>query len=236
MTEFATVLGLLFMLVCIAFAVLHSHRLGRLVLLDWTILGMGGVYGLGWAVVLFVTAQGGNPTWEHWILPYVEFYPVHTLYAFLLAIAIIFGWLIVSAYIKFPRRNSARLTMEKHSQLHMACWVLLGIAIVLHYFYARAYGGFIGLLQYSAEIRSSIFPVNNPLSFLSPFSGIALFASFGFFGLWIGQRRRPLIVVGMLISITFSLYVLYSWPAGSIFLFMLLLLFLDMFFIKDHGL
>ncbi len=45
MSELAVVLGLVFFLLCLGLAGLHSVWLGRLTLLDWAVLGMGGVYG-----------------------------------------------------------------------------------------------------------------------------------------------------------------------------------------------
>ena len=61
MTNIAVVTGLTFFLICIVLVAWHSLRLGRLTLLDWAILGMGGVYGAGGALVAYVTKRGGNP-------------------------------------------------------------------------------------------------------------------------------------------------------------------------------
>jgi hypothetical protein len=90
-------------------------------------------------------------------------------------------------------------------------WALLAVALVVQWLYAQAYGGLIGLLDYSALIRQAIFPIENRLSFLRPFGGLAFFASFGFFGLWLSGRRSIEMKVGLFLSVTFSLYILYSW-------------------------
>ncbi|MFN4062753.1 MAG: hypothetical protein ACK4JA_01065, partial [Parazoarcus communis] len=92
-----------------------------------------------------------------------------------------------------------------------AMWLLLVIAVVMQWLYTFAYGGFFGLLQYSELIRSSIFMVENPLSFLKPFGGLALFSSFGFWGIWLAKGLRFNIVLGFVLSCGFSLYVLLSW-------------------------
>ena len=218
MSELAVVLGVLFFLLCLGLVFSHSARLGRLTLLDWAVLGMGGVYGLGWAIVAWVTLQGDNPIWEAWLLPFEPLYPVHTLCALMLLTSLWFGWLlgdrlrIVGAPIDAaaPRYTQARLAK--------AMWLLLIIAVVMQWLYTRAYGGFLGLLEYSAAIRSAIFTVENPLSFLQPFGGLAFFSSFGFFGLWLSRRRDILMVAGLVLSFLFSLYLLYSWLGRIAFL------------------
>lgn len=86
MTESAVLLGFSYFLFCLFFAAVHSWRVGRLNLLDWAVLSMGGGYGLGWVVVIWVTTQGKNPGWERWLLPFESFYLLHTAAAFILLI------------------------------------------------------------------------------------------------------------------------------------------------------
>jgi len=214
MTDFAIVLGLTFFVVCLAFVAFHSLRAGRLTLLDWSVLGMGGVYGVGWSVVIGVTQSGSNPTWEKWLLPYAHLYPIHTALAFVLLVAMYIGWLIFGALFLGGRREKSLLGSNERShekRLLMAMWCLLITAFVMQWLYTLAYGGFLGLLDYSRSIRSAIFPIQNRLSFLQPFGGLALFASFGFFGLWLSRYRRPAVWLGLCLSLPFSLYILYSW-------------------------
>jgi len=212
MTNIVAILGLTFFLLCLVFVVLHSLRLGRLTLLDWAMLGMGGVYGAGWVLVVFVTREGGNPTWEKWLLPFEHLYPMHTLSASILAVSVLFGWSLFGS-LRFVRRIAAPQSPSKirNSRLIVAMWALLMTAFFMQWLYTQAYGGFIGLLEYSASIRSAIFHVENPLSFLRPFGGLALFASFGFFGLWLSRCRSLTVWLGLFFSIVFSLYLLYSW-------------------------
>jgi hypothetical protein len=211
MTDFAVFFALLFMLSCGSFVVLHSRPRGRLSLLDWCFLGMGGVYGLGWSFVLLVTANGENPTWAHLLLPNSDLYLIHTLCASLLACNVYLGWIIASEFFSFRRPNFVVIPEAKDTKFHSACWILLIGAFVMQWFYARAYGGFIGSLEYSALVRSGIFIQKNSLSFLRPFGGMAFSASFGFFGLWLGCRSRLPVIVGLVTSISFSLYILFSW-------------------------
>ena len=49
-----------------------------------------------------------------------------------------------------------------------------------------------------------------PIEFPPPFGGLALFASFGFYGLWLSRCRRLAVWIGLFLSVGFSLYLLYS--------------------------
>ena len=218
MSELAVVLGMLFFLLCLVLVFLHSARLGRVTLLDWAVLGMGGVYGLGWAIVDWVTQQGGNPSWEKWLLPFESLYPVHTLGALMLLAGLWFGWLLGGSWRIVGAKTETAVPRHAKARLQKAMWLLLIVAVVMQWMYTRAYGGFFGLLEYSAAIRSAIFAVDNPLSFLQPFGGLALFASFGFWGLWLSRRRGVGVVAGLVLSFLFSLYILYSWRGRMAFL------------------
>jgi len=214
MTDLAIILGLTFFAVCMVFVLFHSMRAGRLALVDWSILGMGGVYGIGWSIVAVVTRSGGNPFWENWILPYTHLYPIHTALAFVLMASMYFGWILFgSLFLRGGRKTSlfGPNARNQEKRLLIAMWCLLIMAFVMQWLYTLAYGGFLGLLEYSRSIRSAIFPIQNSLSFLQPFGGLALFASFGFFGLWLSRYRRPAVWLGLCLSLLFSLYILYSW-------------------------
>ncbi len=214
MTYLAILLGLAFMAVCVAFATLHSMRLGRLTLLDWAFLGMAGIYGGGWALVAFVTKQGGNPTWSDWLLPFENLYPIHTLSGLILASSMVLGWKLLGSRLRFNKQQELLRPLESvEARLAAAMWLLLSIAFLTQWLYSQAYGGFIGMLGYSSLIRSAIFDMvpSNLFSFLKPFGGLALFASFGFFGLWQCKRRRVGVFIGLVFSFLFSIYLLYSW-------------------------
>lgn len=211
MSDLAVLLAVLFFLLCLSLAISHSLLLGRLTLLDWTVLGMGGVYGLGWAIVIWVTQDGANKSWESWLLPFESLYPAHTAGALILLAGVWFGWLLGSTLRISRLEPCFTPTRCTKRRLEVAMWVLMLLAFVMQWLYTRAYDGFIGLLSYSASIRSGIFTVENSLSFLQPFGGLALFASFGFWGLWLSKPRKLRIFLGLLISVLFSLYLLFSW-------------------------
>jgi hypothetical protein len=210
-TTLAIALGLFFAVFCGILAVAHSTQLGRITLLDWSLLALGGVYGLGWAVVVAVTQAGGNPHWEDWIYPFAALYPLHTLAALLLTVSVCFGWYAPAALLRHrPLRNfSGRDPAARPWE--MAFWSMLLLAVILQWLYAMAYGGLIGSLDYSNLIRSAIFEQHNPLSFLKPFGGLAMISAYGFWGLWLSKRRGIATLSGMTLSFVFSLYILYSW-------------------------
>ena len=212
MTGLGISLGIGFALLCGLLAILHSSRLRRVTLLDWTLLGLGGGYGLGWALVISVTRDGNNPTWAGWIEPFDSLYPFYSMCALLLLVGTGLGWMLINHLL----RNRVAVFKSRprfHSMRRWAAafWFLLALAVFAQWLYTRAYGGFFDLLLYSKLIRASIFPTDNPFSFLKPFGELAFIAAFGFFGLWHSGRRKIGITLGLSLSFVFSLYVLYSF-------------------------
>lgn len=232
MSEIAVILGLIFALSCGVLAVMHSLKMGRMTLLDWSLLGLGGMYGLGWGLVVTITQSGGNPTWERWINPFESMYPLHTMSAFLLMIGIIGGWYSISPYFPLCSTRSlpvpCRRPNTKTAIWTSAFWLMLALAVLMQWLYARAYGGLLGMLDFSIAIRSALFGevFDNNWSFLRPFGGLAMIASYGFFGLMLSGRYRIGTIFGFVLSFIFSLYILYSWLGRAGFVVFLTAFFL----------
>jgi len=209
----ATILGILYAVVCILLASVHSSRIGRVTLLDWSLLAIGGMYGIGWLLVLHVTHAGGNPNWAPWILPYENLYLSHSLGSLLLLCGILVGWYLSASIIRGRPIHNSVAGSRKFYHWSKAFWLLLVLAVITQGLYAHAYGGYIGQLEYSALIRSSLFDAvpHNPFSFLRPFGGFAMIATFGFFGLWLSRQRNLSIYLGFLLSFAVSVFILYSW-------------------------
>lgn len=191
----------------------------RLDLVDWFVGTMGAINGVGYAFVIWATHSGRNPYWASWILPYNEYY---WLFPILSLIAVMGVWL--SATVAGSLRTNlltikhADLSPKSLSRIEKLAWVLLLLGILSYWQYARAYGGFIALLNYSNLIRSGLFDVigiDNPWSFLQRLGGLVFFSSFLFYALVIERqlknRTQILNALGLVISLCFSLYVLYSW-------------------------
>ena len=214
MIEIAVVLGVLFSVACISYAVAHSISLGRVTMLDWALLGAAGVYGCGWIIVMLHTESGGNPTWQNWLLPFTAYYPIYSLCCFVMALSLVFGWSAFGTKVKIGRNQDLMCCrLEKEGQLVAVSWCLLIAAVIGQWLYARAYGGMMGVFQYSILIRSAAFEQvpSNPLSFLHPIGGLSLFASFGFYGQVLSGTSKPRHVLGLVLSVLFSLSILFSW-------------------------
>lgn len=215
MSDLAVVLAICFAASLIVCLVIRVHTFKRVSLFDWTLIGMAGVYGIGWAIVLLVTDAGENPLWESWIPVNASSVLWHTPLAAILAFSIYLGWLLPGKFHSRclpPTARSLQIklsSMRVVSRLKISAWVMLLCALAAQWLYADAYGGFLGALDYSARIRSAIFEINNRWSFLQPFTGLALIASFVFFGLSLTRRDRSWL--GLMLSTLFSIYLLFSW-------------------------
>lgn len=218
--------GSLFFLICIAIVFLHVQKTKKVSLLDWSILGMGGIYGFGWVLVLDVTTQDGNPLWADLLLSSTEHFLYHAIATQILLLGVLAGWFFctgVSDILK-PKLSSTQIFSPRKWSL--VFWMLLFFSVASQFLYTHAYGGPIGLFQYAVQIRSGAFesvPANS-LSFLKPFGGFSIIASLGFFGLAVSERRTILDKFGFSIALSFSTFVLISW-LGRLGLFAFLLTF-----------
>lgn len=211
LTDLAIAFALLFGLTCGLLAVVHSMSAGRMTMLDWSLMALGGMYGVGWAIVMAGTRSGVNPLWDEWLLPHEGAYSLHTAAASVLTFGVILGWYIAG---KVFGQSPVTLRSIRHPSSwswSFAFWMILALAVVFQWLYTYVYGGFLGILSYSADIRSGVFPVDNPLSFLSPFGGLSLISTLGFWGLWLSGKRSLWLFLGLGVSFVFSIYILYSW-------------------------
>lgn len=202
------------MLGCIGCAVSRGRKYGRLALIDWSLIAIGGGYGGAWALVAYFTALGENKLWENWLIPSESLYPVHTIFSIFLTASMWFGWKIAVGNPAFKKGYLFKSISRKQffvvdeARLRKALWILLLISFSTQWLYARAYGGFVGMLDYSIAIRSGVFEIQNDFSFLRAFSGLVYFASFGFFGSLLTHKFRISTFIGLILSVLFSFYVL----------------------------
>lgn len=189
-------------------------------LVDWFVGSMGALNGLGYLFVLWATESGLNPYWARWIVPHAADYWLFPTLSLIAVIGVWLGAAAARASGARPLHDPTRLTARTSSRVARLAWALLLLAVLCYFLYARAYGGFAGLLKYSSMIRAGLFEqigVDNPWSFLQRLGGLAFFASFLFTALLLeGVRRRANMLprlLGLVMSVCFSLYVLYSWKA-----------------------
>lgn len=189
----------------------------RLDLVDWFVGTLGGFNGVGYAFIIWATQAGINPHWERWILPYSRYYWLPPILSLIAAGGVWMGATLAGASWR-SREEHAELTPRAVVEIRRFAWVFLFAGIFCYYLYTMAYGGFAEMLNYSALIRSGMFDaigIDNPLSFLKRFGGFAFFSSLLFYALVLEDRPkghlRIICLLGLVTSIGFSLYVLYSW-------------------------
>ncbi|HEX4297808.1 MAG TPA: O-antigen polymerase [Devosia sp.] len=208
MESVVATLGVLVLLAGLGLAYLEARRSGRLSLLCWTLLGVGGVYGACWAIVAIATVNGLNPTWAAYLLPYESVWPLHTAATALLVAGLEAGWFTAGA-IPWTRRT-APIAIDAR-RLVIALWLLLVIAIGAQLLFSMAYGGLLGAYRAGGAIRAGVSKVPNAWLFLHPFGGFAIPAAVGFFGLILSRARHWAVVIGFIVALLFALYILVTW-------------------------
>lgn len=208
---FSILVATAFGLACLFAAFTHSRSAHSMTLLAWALLAIGGVYGFGWALVSLATATGLNAGWSEWLLPKMSAWPVHSLFAAILAVSIGLGWRLLSP------RNRSRRSLQSNG-IPVGHWVFLFLGLLIAAFiaqviYADAYGGLGRMYAHASSIRQGLSDVRNPWSFLQPLNQLALFASLGFFGLLLQWRKSDAIVravagLGLLLATAFTIELL----------------------------
>lgn len=196
--------------------------------LDYFLASLALFNGLGYAFVFWGTGRGLNiPIWTGRIKSYdATTICIYFILNIVLLTAVMIGWTTHChlsgrhKVVKYDVINGLYPSIER------AAWFLLALAISTYFLYARAYGGFIGLLKYSKLIRSGIVSVYNPFSFLQRFGAFSIFSSFLFFSMFMDKNlnkdKRNIGIFGFLLSFCFAFFVLYSWEGRIAFMVFLL--------------
>lgn len=189
----------------------------RLELIDWFAVSLGVLNGVGYVFVICAAEAGLNP-WAQWLVDNSQYYwlfPTLSLIAFL---GVYLGASLGKAIFK-PRIPAQKFTAGTTKYIKRLAWSFFVLGVLTYWVYARAYGGFLGLLRYSPSIRSGLFEqvgIYNPWSFLQRLGGLCFFSSFLFYALSLSKEpmsitSRAINFVGLGLSICFSSYVLYTW-------------------------
>ncbi|WP_427337954.1 O-antigen polymerase [Caloranaerobacter sp. DY30410] len=215
------------------FAWLVSYK-KKFEMIDWFLVAIATFNGLGFGFVMWATYEGNNTyIWTPWIMSYDSTLTIIYLITNIIFIAAVFyGWQLAKSIF-----NSPTIQMKKNEtvsgkqqfflkKLKVVAWLMLFIAIITYWIYTKPYGGFIGLLAYSRAIRSGINVIQNKYSFFQRFGSFAFFSSYVFFGFLIDKDNKNLkkksSFIGFIISLLFSIYVLYSWVGRIAFVVYLL--------------
>lgn len=218
MLNSAIAAALIFLMVCFLTAMYQSHSFGRVRLIEWSALAMGGVYGGVWVLIILDTAAGRNPFWQKWLLPNVDLYLVHTLCSFIALGCAYLGWKVFGGILVRREAHGELPSGDYSARLAFLAWVLLFVSAGMQFFYTKAYGGLLGVFEYANLMRAGVFTQDNPFSFLQPFGGLALFSSFIFLGLLLSGCRQARYFLGFFFAFLFSIYVLLSWQGRLGFL------------------
>lgn len=191
----------------------HVRTSGRITLLAWGLLALGGVYGIAWPIVLVATHLGHNPSWHHLIAQTDDYLFLYGLSVQILLIGIISGWFFLSWRFPTPADARSRMPIAHETYWGAVFWIFFIASVIFQAIYASAYGGLFALLEYSVYIRSGAFDAlpPNSFSFLKPFGAFSIIATVGFFGLRLDRRRNTSIHLGFWLSFIFSTYILVSW-------------------------
>jgi hypothetical protein len=217
--ESAILLGIAFASIAWIGTIFRIAMNKRLDLVDWFVGAMGAFNGIGYAFVIWATHAGMNPFWAQRILPYDSYYWIPPALSLIAAGSVWMGAMLAGGSRK-TSRESADLTPNALARIQRLAWGFLFAGIFCYYLYTKAYGGFFGLLDYSALIRSAQFDmigIDNKWSFLGKLGSLVFFSSFLFYSVLLEGRlkdcSRFIFLLGSTISVGFSLYVLYSWLA-----------------------
>ena len=194
----------------------------RLQMIDWFLLSLATFTGLGFAFIYITTSRGLNSLfWQQYINMYDNSTAIiYLLSSVLLGLSSLFGWIFIKSVknrnaIEKLKYNLNDIKFNRYiKKIRHLAWILLIIAITSYALYSNVYGGFIGLLNHSIAIRSGTVTIYNPFSFLRNFGSFSFFSSFIFFGLLIDKsvdkRNRKCCLLGYIMALGFSIYVLYS--------------------------
>lgn len=216
MNEFISaegVLGISFLVCCVITVLIRTSRTAEFQAIDMSTLAAGLIYGITFPLVVFGAATVNFPG-VRYIYDSSEYSFIHTFAALLAIIGIHAGWRVVPRSIL--RISSNIYTNTSPRSIVVYLYAMLAISVSAMYLYTMDYGGLFGYFDYNLLIRSGIFTFDrSSYSFLQPLGNFVLLSCFGFFGLILSRRISALVVIGFLMSLVFSAYVL-SASAGRV--------------------
>lgn len=161
----------------------------------------------------------------------LEYYACATMA--LIGIVITFGAHHKSILHMWNSKKHSSYINENH--VEWANWLFLFLGIGCSYLYYKAYGGYTGYLQYSGKIRSGVFLVHNPYSFLIVFRNFSVLSAFlSFARVFSGRPIKIRDVVLLSVSLVYSIMTLYSNQGRVAFAFFFLVLMLYLMFRRQN--
>ncbi|MEE2729378.1 MAG: hypothetical protein VYA55_01095 [Pseudomonadota bacterium] len=200
---------------------MRYQRAQRLALADWFVIGLTGYGGL--VALLFVIASVSVE--RSVALDLIADSPIAWAYPIFCGLAIVGVWLAIwlftgsereIANLNTPGRHKLKVNPKLIARVTLLGWAALILGAASYWLYARSYGGFSNLLQYSAGIRAGLVDVDdNAYTFLKRFGGFCFLASLLFGGALLSRGKSTVMwlqsCVGFIVSFLASLFILYSW-------------------------
>lgn len=235
MIVITSVAGILIFFVSLALAVMCAQRKEYPPLVSWSLLATGLVYGLGWVTVVHAAISGTDFLGAERIASDKDYWVLYNLSVLFSIFGIFLGWNILRPVASLTARISSRVFSLSYKELVFIAWFMLITAFVLRYLYVSAFGGFFSYLEYSRAIRSGIFEINNPWSFLQPFGHLTLFSSYIFWAVRRDGNKTFFNFAGFWLAFLFSVYVLYSWSGRAGFVIYLCVFLLAFIYLKHFS-
>lgn len=232
------ILGFLYSTLCVFINFLLYKRTKKINLLIIFIFTLGIFNGIIPSFLLNEAIDNNYNFFSNIIIQYT-LYDIFLYYIqnIILLISVILGWLLT-------KKDTSKIIDDKEmcNLINLNCTTIKKISIfmitssiILYYLYSLAYGGFIGLLNYTSAIRSGIFVVNNKFSFLQKFGGLSIFSTLLFYGLLKEKNYSKKDMIWFIISISFSIYYLYSLGGRVSFIAFFVSLMLASILYKYHN-
>ena len=218
--SWAIFLGILFsIIVCVSVnsRIFLFNR--KIEFVDWFLISLAVFNGVGFGFVIWATLSGYNTLSWTLRISQIDIYKivVYVSLNIVLACSVMLGWMVA---VRSRKKCDIMASLSRdhgyaYPRIASTAWITLLISFGAYLLYTQAYGGFSGVISYSRLIRSGIFPIDNKYSFLQRFGGLTFFSSFLFFALCMDNKTPARLAVsiriGLLLSFSFSMFVLYTW-------------------------
>ena len=230
----------------VSFIALLLIRGKKLDLLNWTFFFIFLYYGLLYVIVITWSAEGYCDADDYRFLKGYEDIGVQFKYL-LCCIAMLAGFYMAFYVLPQPKYGFINYKNKLYLQNDDKFWkqltnysiLILVVSIVSYYLYAKAYGGFVGLLSHTMMIRVGLVDVANPWSFLQRFGSFSFISSYCLFSVMLNKNvvpsTRKLATFSWIISFIFSFFVAISYGGRGVVLNMLLIYMLTLVFAKSNS-
>lgn len=239
MVQLITILiGLIFIFLCFFFIFLiynKSRIINLIIIFLFALIIFNGI------VPIFLISADENRFFSDYLY-IIRSYTTTNIIVFyiqniMLLICSILGWMLVKKKPRTITQDEEELIslikLSSNTTKRIALSFLV-LSIISYYLYSKAYGGFLGLLEYTSSIRSGLFSINNPFGFLQKLGGFSVFSTLLYSGLVIDKKIKKIDLLYYVLSIIFSIYYLFSLGGRVSFISFFVVLILAVIFHKFH--